>query len=243
MSIIYATRSTKLVHNALKSWIEELRSLEFVDDVVDEYWDRMFQSYVDVIQVFGIVEKTHHRLVLLYIIHTSSNTLLDIWLRIDLRAAATDSNDFQYAFFTCLCLTWTVKNLVLLLSLSLATEKFYSGMTEVQNTCIKIITSKRCSVISQMWLVKNTTLQILLCIESEKFYATMTEVQSVCALLKSGGCTDKQRRICKNIQRQQVASFRKLNVFGLLVIDATLLYQIYNVVTTYTLTLLQFDLS
>ncbi|XP_050552105.1 uncharacterized protein LOC118277735 isoform X2 [Spodoptera frugiperda] len=100
------------------------------------------------------------------------------------------------------------------------------------------------AVLSQMWLVKNVALQIVLCVESERFYAAMEQIPSVCTeLIQSRGCTDTQRRVCKNIQRLQVTSFTKMSGLGLFVVDVTLPLRIAGVLTSYTLAILQFALS
>ncbi|CAD0249724.1 unnamed protein product [Spodoptera exigua] len=100
------------------------------------------------------------------------------------------------------------------------------------------------AMLSQMWLVKNVALQIVLCVKSERFYAAMEQVPSVCVeLMQTRGCTDKQRQVCKNIQRLHETSFKKMSGFGLFVVDVALPLRIASVLTSYTLAILQFALS
>ena len=51
---------------------------------------------------------------------------------------------------------------------------------------------------------------------------------------------DVQRRVCKNIERIQRLLFRKMTACGLFIIDAELPLQLLDVISTYTIVLLQF---
>ena len=62
MNIICAARNLKLLNKTLNSWMTELCRANFVNDAADDqYWEIIFQSYVDITQTFEIHEKSFHR--------------------------------------------------------------------------------------------------------------------------------------------------------------------------------------
>lgn len=68
MNMICATRNLMLVNRTFKLWMAELRRSGFVSGVSDDrYWDSMFESYVDTLETFQILEKSVHRQVCYFI--------------------------------------------------------------------------------------------------------------------------------------------------------------------------------
>ncbi|KAJ8710911.1 hypothetical protein PYW08_009426 [Mythimna loreyi] len=88
--------------------------------------------------------------------------------------------------------------------------------------------------------MKNIIILALLCVGCESYYAAMKNVQSTCVILiKSRNCSDTERRICRNIQRLQKASFKKMSACGLFIIDTTLLIQLLSFITFHIIVYLQ----
>ncbi|CAH1640555.1 unnamed protein product [Spodoptera littoralis] len=54
-------------------------------------------------------------------------------------------NDFHYSLLTFSCLTWVMKNLVIITFLCVECEKYYSAMKDVKRTCSQMTTSERSS--------------------------------------------------------------------------------------------------
>ncbi|PZC79306.1 hypothetical protein B5X24_HaOG201003 [Helicoverpa armigera] len=125
MNVVYATRTIKLLCKSLEKWTEDLWRSGYFEDSDDQYWDRMFEAFLDTIKAFHIIETIYQQTV---------------------GFLNSNHSDLKYGFLTFLSLSWLMKNLTLQTLLSVETERLYAAMREVQSSCILIPTLKQPSV-------------------------------------------------------------------------------------------------
>nr|WCC57922.1 gustatory receptor 50.1 [Papilio memnon] len=92
-----------------------------------------------------------------------------------------------------------------------------------------------------LWTIKHTILLLLICIECDKLYTSLKNSQVECLATVYENCTNIGRLTCKRLRKEAEKKLQPMIAKGCFTVNLTLPLQIFSIVATYTVVLLQFN--
>ncbi|KAJ8710912.1 hypothetical protein PYW08_009427 [Mythimna loreyi] len=179
----------------LRVWIDKVQTPRYTENTEEEYWNIINNAYFNIQEMYMIIERTFRQMIIFNTVFVAYVSLRNVAMVVIFRSLiVTKQPKFNVLLFVTQ--TWNMKNIIILICLSVECERFYAAIRDVQSCCVMLLRTRHCS--------------------------------------------DPERRLCKNIQRVQKATFQKMSACGLFNIDAKLPLQLSSFITTYAIVILQF---
>nr|WCC57983.1 gustatory receptor 50.1 [Papilio polytes] len=121
-----------------------------------------------------------------------------------------------------------VQTLIVVSRRNIILKKSVKGFTLVPFLCI-------------LWTIKHTILLLLVCIECDKLYTSLKNSQVACLATVYENSTNTGRIACKRLRKEAQKKLQPMMAKGFFTINLTLPLQIFSIVATYTVVLLQFN--
>ncbi|XP_047035444.1 uncharacterized protein LOC124641418 [Helicoverpa zea] len=148
VNAVHTSRIMKLMWQTLRTWLEGLQNVYIVEDEdVEHYWRNIIAVYKEIIEAYDIFRKSFQVLILSYVFHVFTNALLSIGLRIEIGKASGGKGMFALTAF--ISLLWLVRSMLIIITLSIESERLYTELKEVRSICIQIIGSNTCSEVKK----------------------------------------------------------------------------------------------
>ncbi|KAL0861766.1 hypothetical protein ABMA27_009242 [Loxostege sticticalis] len=106
-----------------------------------EFWQDMYDIYLDLLKTFESYQKCFGVLALFHIFDSFVHTLLFVDVTISYFKAWSH---FKQLFFLTFALLWIFKNIVIIGKLSFESEKMYLVLRDIRTFCVRIVGMKNC---------------------------------------------------------------------------------------------------
>nr|WCC57984.1 gustatory receptor 50.2 [Papilio polytes] len=96
-------------------------------------------------------------------------------------------------------------------------------------------------ILCVLWTIKHTVLLLLVCIECDKLYTSLKNSQVACLATVYESSTNIGHITCKRLRKEAKNKLHPMIAKGCFTVNLTLPLQIFSIVATYTVVLLQFN--
>ncbi|KAF9797788.1 hypothetical protein SFRURICE_017983 [Spodoptera frugiperda] len=145
-NIICTIQVIKMLKNKVDLWnIQAKYGGDLEDRHGGQYWKKLFQTYVDILECYDLHNKCYRAFILYYTSEVLVHTLVYIEMSIHIVFYLLEEEYNQGLFIILMLLfAWLLKNFTLLTILIHQYEMFYIAVQNVQDTCSFILMTTKC---------------------------------------------------------------------------------------------------